>query len=228
MATGICTGPECERTVRTRGLCASHYRQLRVKGELKVLRGQRKPCRMDDCESISHAKGLCPKHYYRLLSNGSPSAVAIEEISAVRERLILGVKKCAECQEVKDSSEFYRSAANRDGLTYFCKICSSVKQSTWHAANREANRKRRHTRRKRESAGSGIDLDLLWFSSDGKCPDCATTITRSAKFREPEFGSIDHIIPLSKGGEHAQHNVRLTCLPCNLRKGTKILQSEIN
>lgn len=32
---------------------------------------------------------------------------------------------------------------------------------------------------------------------------------------------IDHIIPLSKGGEHQLHNLVLSCPTCNLKKGNK-------
>lgn len=37
-----------------------------------------------------------------------------------------------------------------------------------------------------------------------------------------DYPSIDHIIPLSKGGRHAWDNVQLACRGCNSRKGDKI------
>jgi len=36
--------------------------------------------------------------------------------------------------------------------------------------------------------------------------------------------SIDHVIPLSKGGSHTYENVKATHLICNLRKGTKLIK----
>jgi 5-methylcytosine-specific restriction endonuclease McrA len=36
--------------------------------------------------------------------------------------------------------------------------------------------------------------------------------------------TMDHIIPLSKGGEHTAENVLPACRPCNGKKGAKLLQ----
>jgi len=36
---------------------------------------------------------------------------------------------------------------------------------------------------------------------------------------EPGQESLDHIIPLSKGGNHTYENCQLACLPCNVLKG---------
>jgi 5-methylcytosine-specific restriction endonuclease McrA len=35
--------------------------------------------------------------------------------------------------------------------------------------------------------------------------------------------TMDHVIPLSKGGKHIKENIVPACLPCNLKKGTKLL-----
>lgn len=35
--------------------------------------------------------------------------------------------------------------------------------------------------------------------------------------------TLDHIVPLSRGGTHTPLNVRVACQPCNSRKGKKLL-----
>jgi 5-methylcytosine-specific restriction endonuclease McrA len=35
--------------------------------------------------------------------------------------------------------------------------------------------------------------------------------------------SIDHVMPLSKGGKHEISNLVIACLPCNIRKSNKII-----
>ena len=36
--------------------------------------------------------------------------------------------------------------------------------------------------------------------------------------------TIDHVIPLSKGGNHTKSNIVPACFKCNVEKGTKILE----
>lgn len=49
---------------------------------------------------------------------------------------------------------------------------------------------------------------------------------------DPKKWHLEHIIPLSKGGEHTRNNVAVSCPPCNLRKTNKLLtlggESHIN
>ena len=46
------------------------------------------------------------------------------------------------------------------------------------------------------------------------CPICQRVLVYTNE-------SLDHIIPLSKGGKHSKNNVRIICLWCNLDKGSK-------
>ena len=46
----------------------------------------------------------------------------------------------------------------------------------------------------------------------GKCGICGLSVALT----------IDHIIPLSKGGKHEPANVQALCRPCNSRKGNKL------
>lgn len=34
--------------------------------------------------------------------------------------------------------------------------------------------------------------------------------------------TVDHTIPVSKGGEHSPHNVVPACIECNSKKGAKL------
>ena len=45
---------------------------------------------------------------------------------------------------------------------------------------------------------------------------------RTLKKLYPHSASLDHIIPLSKGGTNKESNLTTCCISCNCKKGTKI------
>lgn len=61
----------CEKPTRSRGLCESHYRRLRLYGD--PLHAPRTPgtCTVDGCDARIKDSGLCPKHRSRLARHGT-------------------------------------------------------------------------------------------------------------------------------------------------------------
>lgn len=51
------------------------------------------------------------------------------------------------------------------------------------------------------------------------CGLCAEPVDRTTVWPDPMSPSLDHILPLSKGGHHIMANVQLAHLSCNVRKG---------
>ncbi len=71
---------------------------------------------------------------------------------------------------------------------------------------------------KKHGATIEVFSPLEIFARDGwKCQRCGRKIKVGAKDNGRK-ASIDHIIPLSKGGAHSRRNVQATCLSCNVRK----------
>lgn len=83
------------------------------------------------------------------------------------------------------------------------------------------NSARRRARRLAVPVGP-IDADLLWAMQEGICPLCTFPIDDQLRRPNPFSKSLDHIIPLSKGGSHSQDNVQWTHLRCNLSKGASV------
>ena len=65
------------------------------------------------------------------------------------------------------------------------------------------------------------------FERDGwVCQLCSKPVLRRARRNKatqrlhPRTASLDHIVPLSKGGDHCMQNTQCACLECNVRKGS--------
>lgn len=77
--------------------------------------------------------------------------------------------------------------------------------------------------RKRRALKRGVEhepyIDTYIFERDGWiCQVCGQKINKRLKWPHPRSKSIDHIIPMSKGGSNAPINVQATHLRCNLSK----------
>lgn len=61
------------------------------------------------------------------------------------------------------------------------------------------------------------------YNRDGwKCGICFAEVDRSLSWPHPMSVSLDHIVPLSLGGEHVAENVRCSHLSCNVRRGNRV------
>lgn len=60
------------------------------------------------------------------------------------------------------------------------------------------------------------------------CHICKGKVRRSARRkRDPEMASLDHLVPLSLGGEHSYANVACSHLRCNLKKHTRAVGEQL-
>ena len=56
----------------------------------------------------------------------------------------------------------------------------------------------------------------IYLRDGNRCQYCGK------RFASSEL-SLDHVVPISRGGKSTWHNVVCACLPCNVRKGNKLL-----
>lgn len=68
------------------------------------------------------------------------------------------------------------------------------------------------------------------YARDGwRCQLCGHKVLKKAKRNRhtrrlhPRTASLDHIIPMSKGGPHCEANVQCACLRCNVRKQARLI-----
>jgi 5-methylcytosine-specific restriction endonuclease McrA len=85
----------------------------------------------------------------------------------------------------------------------------------WVKANPEKHRQKAHKRRALMLAAKVVpfteaELAAHIESLGGRCVYCGGP-----------YQELDHVVPLSRGGEHSLSNLRPSCTPCNRRKWAK-------
>jgi len=163
-------------------------------------------------------------------------------------------KSCCACLIVKPLDDFHRYKRAPDGRQYKCRDCCAEYQrrynevhgekraatrleqgrvnrargrlasKAWNEANPDKRREAKLRRRARLAAATvgTVNLDAL---SLGNCPLCGDAIDATLKAPDLLSKSVDHIIPLSRGGTHEQSNLQWTHLICNMRKGNRVNQA---
>jgi 5-methylcytosine-specific restriction endonuclease McrA len=98
----------------------------------------------------------------------------------------------------------------------------------WRATNPDKVRayslKGQQTRRARKLSAFVEDVDpqVVFERDSWTCHICGEAISTDLSHPDPMSASLDHIIPLAKGGEHSYANSGTSHLRCNQRKHTKV------
>ena len=88
------------------------------------------------------------------------------------------------------------------------------------------NKKRKAWMRDLRNSGRydrSISLDSVYDKFGGVCNKCHKATTFDTDYNGDDYPTIDHVIPLSRGGVHEWDNVQLLCRKCNVLKKAKVI-----
>jgi 5-methylcytosine-specific restriction endonuclease McrA len=168
----------------------------------KVCARCKKPKPFDDFGNLSRSKD--GKHCYCKL--------CISELNAKWRRVYGAAYYQKNRRKSLDNAKRYESRYSQK------RVANATRYNKAHPTEYKlAVKKCRHRRRAQIVATQiePIDWRVVWTRDKGVCGICGKKVS-FAKM------SLDHIIPLSKGGPHTYNNVQASHLPCNVRKGAKV------
>lgn len=93
----------------------------------------------------------------------------------------------------------------------------------------DARRRARQRRRARERGAFVVDVSpqAIYERDRWTCQLCGQRILRTTTYPAPLSPSIDHIVPLAKGGTHEPANVQAAHFLCNSRKGDRATEDQL-
>lgn len=141
--------------------------------------------------------------------------------SAARYQAMMLPHRCVGC-----GSEFL--AAPRSDAQQYCSVkCSNEPRRLYVDIDerRKAERHRRRARIKGSEVARFSAVDV--YERDGwTCGICREPVDRRLKHPDHMAASLDHIVPLSRGGAHTVENCQCSHWICNSRKTDRLIVCE--
>lgn len=233
MVDRTCMQSGCSKPHRARGLCSTHYNQQYAAPE------QRHPKRKVQCtwcgtECIKDAgrerryAGLfcslaCRDQWRKSTgNNGAPSAAAIAaSVLAKKGRRAKARVKLRRAVRGTHGHTWIAGPCDRCGTPFLALRKGS--EPARFCSNRCSKRASASRRRARERTAEVEPYSrFAIFERDGwRCHICRRKVRRTAVVPHPLAPTIDHLLPLAKGGSDTAVNVATAHFLCNSIKGER-------
>ena len=171
--------------------CGAESRRSRIARGVQQKFDRCRECKCVKKRNFSRMCGPCFKAYVVKLRERDPSFGIYD--------------RCSACGASKKA----------DSATY-CRPCGRVKQNERYKripyASLECSRRRRQLQRTTVGSYTQAEWEAVVRKQKGRCADCGIKVKRL---------TVDHIVPISKGGTNYIINIRGLCRSCNSRKGAR-------
>ena len=183
---------------RNQKYCSDHCRYLGNKGVRYVVKRIKK-CRYCNATFVTKddEKEFC-------------SNLCKRKEKSFNEMVEKGPRNCLYCEK-----SFYSSAK------HYCSDECKRKASRVKSEIRKSERLKRA--RSNGPFDADIDIYKLIERDGGHCYLCGDDVLFSYHYNDPKYPTIEHVLPISKGGSHSWDNVKVACRECNTRKSTTLI-----
>lgn len=182
-------------------------------------------CSVTNCGRPSRSTKitLCHTHYMQVYRTGR----LCESVQGRSKLQGDSLKSCLDCSRFLTLSEFHRNTKCLAGRSSRCKDCTSdYRRLTYKPKSLQALEKE-HLRRAmlRGGLARSVNIQTLRASQGDKCFYCKIDMDFDVmRGYNAKRASIEHVLPLARGGYHTPDNVVLACLGCNLSKNDKTVE----
>lgn len=245
----MCLVDGCEKQEKCRGYCSKHYEKLRkygspLAGKENIARIPGETCCVDGCSTIAVYKGMCRKHYVADKKYGSPliskrkgrGKCIVDGCNGARHGSYFCDKHYRKFKKYGDP------LLGKENKRYkeedFCSFPGCNKKASRKGKcnkhyyeernkNERVKEKQRDSSRRRRAQKTGatsesFSSEEIFILNNWVCGICGKPVNPKLKWPHPKSASLDHIIPLARGGSHTRNNVQLAHLRCNLVKQDKL------
>jgi hypothetical protein len=224
-----CLWEDCESTsIYARGLCARDLKRAQRAGRLEEFAAPTRVCCYCEAEFRTQKNGktkFCAFECQRLY-------VAAQRISQrIKD---LGGRACKLCASpfglsTRTDADFCSQQCQRGQWFIDNAEKTRAQVKAWRLDNpervKDSKSKSAHLRRTRIANAPFEDFPAseIWVRDGGICWLCDSQIDPQLKWPHPQSLTLEHKLPISKGGGHTRENCALAHNLCNMRKGAKVL-----
>jgi len=220
-----CTISGCDKAHRAKGLCSTHYNQQMPERHKKVTLTCA-GCSSHVVKDVGRDNRYANVYCSSMCRNAHRSLVAkrAKQVVAVYHPAPLLVRAVAILPSRPRHRVFAGGTCRVCGATFLCLFgsltCSAECQREAHRALGREHR-HRYRARLRGAYRAPVFRTAIYVRDEWICQLCHEPIDRTQSRSQPLAPTIDHVIPLSKGGTHEPNNVQCAHFICNSIKGDR-------
>lgn len=246
----LCTIEGCNKPLVTKGMCHMHAQRVKQSGspyrlcatcgnEMPEDHGQaiycgpncRPRCKVDNCaEPYRSTDGYCARHKALVRSHGKPKGSHEWTPKSSNYQCL----SCGKTYAGNGKSRKFCSARCQQlhvtyggeipSLDFDCVMCGNhFKRDRWESLSQRGDKKLCDECRKYKGKRHGSSPGKLAKLHGTDCGICGEPVDMKLRYPDMMRGSVDHIIPVSRGGAlRDPENLQLAHLQCNVTKQARI------